>query len=439
MQNVRTNQYPEEPSAMSILIIRFVCATSSNGIVETFSNFEMAANVSADLTIWQAAMATLSVPLIFDSVKIGNTSYVSDILSNSNPAARVISEARRLWPGAEDGCFVSVGSFPRIVEASGAGNMAHMLKTMATAAAEEESITRQAEFGASSKVAYFRFTVDNSIDRSALEEWKSPSLIAQRTENYLHSVRTEIQSCAVKLAGISDLKQMDVRSVKSVKLDDQAISHRLKSGGKFINMRFPKNAGFVGRSSELEVLHSYLEKEGRVMLRGLGGSGKTQIAIEYAYRWSEKYSFVLMFDMCSRETELQSYTKIYEKMFPDNRQHNVERLLEPKSNEEVAMVQSCIERNSATDWLLVFDNVDDLESFQSAHFIPSCKAHIILTTRGPLSILRSEIQVGPMTPAESVELLTLSSHWKAEHSSRLRPEDQGILILPLKFYEALVC
>ncbi len=107
-------------------IIRFVCATTSNGIAETFRNFETAATVTADVAIWQAAMATLSVPIFFDPVKIGSTSYVSDALSNSNPVAKVIWEARRLWPGAEDGCLVSLGFFPRIVEASGARKMAFM-------------------------------------------------------------------------------------------------------------------------------------------------------------------------------------------------------------------------------------------------------------------------------------------------------------------------
>ena len=424
-----------------MLIIRFVCATSSNGIAETFSNFQAAANVHADVAIWQAAMATLSVPMFFEPVEIGGTRYVNDIPSNSNPAARVILEARKLWPNAEDGCFISIGSFPRVVEASGAGNTAYILKRMAIAAAEEESKTRQDEFGPSSKIEYFRFTVNSKIDSSALEEWKQPSLSAQNTEHYLRSVKADIQSCAVKLVGISSTKHMNSGSGRPIVEDDEANIHRMKARGKFVNIPFARNTRFVGRSVEIEALRSGLEKERVVVLQGLGGIGKTQIALEYAYRHSAKYKSVLWFNVGTLKSVLLSYTDIYRMIFPYNEHHKVSRLLEhdsdldevPSSESEVVMVRSFVERNSTKDWLLVFDNADDLESFDPTSFIPACEAHVIITTRRTLSIPGAKFIMTPMTQAEGVELLAQSTHGKADHIGHLMPEDHGSIALPSMF------
>lgn len=425
-----------------MLIIRFVCATSSNGIAETFSNFETAANVHADVAIWQAAMATLSVPMFFDPVEIGGTSYVNDIPSNSNPAARVISEARKLWPNAEDGCLISIGSFPRVVGASGAGNTAYILKRMAIAAAKAESKIRQDEFGPSSKMEYFRFTVDSSIDSSALEEWKDPSLPGQNIEHYLRSVKADIQTCTVKLVEISNTKQMNVGSGKSIVEDDEANIYRMKARGKFVNIPFARNTRFVGRSIEIEALRSDLEKEGRVVLQGLGGTGKTQIALEYAYRHSAKYNSVLWFNVGTLKSVLLSYTDIYRMIFPDNEHHKVSHLLEhdsdldeePSSESKAVMVRSFVERNSTKDWLLVFDNADDLESFDPTSFIPACGAHVIITTRRMLSIPGVKSIVAPMTEAEAVELLAQLTLGIPDRIGDLMLEDHGSIALPSMFH-----
>lgn len=57
---------------------------------------------------------------------------------------------------------------------------------------------------------------------------------------------------------------------------------------------FPQNEHFVGRDDDLQHLHAALQKGEAVgirpaMLTGMGGIGKTQLAVEYAYRYQSDY------------------------------------------------------------------------------------------------------------------------------------------------------
>ncbi len=66
---------------------------------------------------------------------------------------------------------------------------------------------------------------------------------------------------------------------------------------------FPRNKFFTGREEILDrLLTNFNDGETVQALSGLGGIGKTQTALEYAYRHRQDYKVVLWANANSRET-----------------------------------------------------------------------------------------------------------------------------------------
>src|SRR5579871_1686351 len=104
---------------------------------------------------------------------------------------------------------------------------------------------------------------------------------------------------------------------------------------------------------------------------GLGGVGKTQVALEYAYRHVQDYQAIFWTRADSRDTlvagllEIASILRLPER---DERDQGVVR----------AAVKAWLSQN--TGWLLILDNVDDLTLLPEFLPVP-LSGHLLLTTR----------------------------------------------------------
>lgn len=117
------------------------------------------------------------------------------------------------------------------------------------------------------------------------------------------------------------------------------------------NVPFLRNPLFTGRDDQLKALEAQLRAADgmarRVVVTGLGGGGKTQLAVEYAYRHTGDYDLVWWVRAATPGSLLGDYAALAAKLE-----------LNEDANQDVtaAAVRAKLERQAG--WLLVFDNAD---------------------------------------------------------------------------------
>jgi tetratricopeptide (TPR) repeat protein len=179
-----------------------------------------------------------------------------------------------------------------------------------------------------------------------------------------------------------------------------------------------RNKRFVGRESELERLEHDLYSEDacqRVAIVGLGGVGKTQIALELAYRMREDTPDLSIFWVPA--TQPAAFEQAYQRI--------CECLQIPRVTEDIADVKKLVKESLSKDnigpWLLIVDNADDSKmlferdaedstALALIDYLPfSRNGSIIFTTRNRKVAVKlagtNVIQVSLMKPDDAKEVL----------------------------------
>jgi len=134
----------------------------------------------------------------------------------------------------------------------------------------------------------------------------------------------------------------------------------------------PRNPFFTGRDAYLKNLEHALAHGRAQAISGLGGIGKTQTAIEYAYRHRDQYRAVLWSLADSRDALVSGFGAIaglLDLPEKDGRDANV----------VAEAVRRWLERH--TGWLLILDNVEDLAGVVRPFLPASGTGHVLITTR----------------------------------------------------------
>lgn len=160
----------------------------------------------------------------------------------------------------------------------------------------------------------------------------------------------------------------------------------------------PRNPGFTGREDLLAGTRRALTHGDRAVvqaLHGMGGVGKTQLAVEYAHRFADNYNLVWW--VAAEQTELiaEQFAALADALG-----------CQPPSGGPTGLRRAVSTGLRARgSWLVIFDNAEDVERL--ARWLPGGGGHVLITsrTRGWAEIAVT-VEVDVLPRAESVELLT---------------------------------
>lgn len=144
------------------------------------------------------------------------------------------------------------------------------------------------------------------------------------------------------------------------------------AGSQFEAWKLPaRNPNFTGRDAALESLHKAMRSVGTVTvhsLRGMGGVGKSQLAVEYAYRFAEHYDVVWWVPAEQPAVIPQHLAAL-----------GVMLNVTVRGDVSVALYGVLTLLRKRSRWLIIFDNAEDPESLQE--FIPQGPGRVLITTR----------------------------------------------------------
>lgn len=211
----------------------------------------------------------------------------------------------------------------------------------------------------------------------------------------------------------------------------------------------PTVGKFVERDAEMQQLEQLLvntptiteRRRVVVVLHGLGGIGKTQLAVEFARKHHHRFSSVFWIDGASEASLKQSFASIMQTLPRDELTADGAEMLKQSTIDVSVAVRECLRWLSlATNkhWLLIFDNVDrdyydkdDVQAYNVKMYFPSTDSGSILITSRLVSLqkLGLGLKVGMVKIEQARAILESNAgriiKGKVDYSSPIIKEQQG--------------
>ncbi|MEO3816504.1 FxSxx-COOH system tetratricopeptide repeat protein [Plantactinospora sp. B24E8] len=164
-----------------------------------------------------------------------------------------------------------------------------------------------------------------------------------------------------------------------------------------------RNQRFTGREADLRELRTLLRSSPKVVLagpspvalQGMGGIGKSQLALEYAHRYRAAYDAVWWIDADQVpfiESALGDLAPSLGIALSDSNRENARAVLQAL-------------RHTDLRWLLIMDNAEEVEGVLP--YVPEGRGHVLITSRNlQWGERATTVQVDVFKRAESIQHLT---------------------------------
>lgn len=200
-----------------------------------------------------------------------------------------------------------------------------------------------------------------------------------------------------------------------------------------------KKRSFIGREEILDALSdNYADGERVQILAGMGGVGKTKIALQYAYHYADSYGAIAWIDARNTQTMHGSCKSFLQKCYPD----------QPLSEVEDVRRSFLTYFEQSSNWLIVYDNADyiDEENARAKQMkrdlegrIPVGNGHILITTRCRRNFLGARIiPVRVFSPELALSYLEMQTGQKIDDDARLLAKKLGYLPLALEYVSSYI-
>ncbi|KAJ7357943.1 hypothetical protein DFH08DRAFT_801816 [Mycena albidolilacea] len=317
-----------------------------------------------------AGRATSADPTFFEQIEIRlsgiEEEFVDGGISHNNPTASLLSEAKE-W--LQTDC--------------------------------EKTHQFFADHFAGTENLYFRFNVEQGLQNIPPNQWEKLSHVAANTRQYIQSqlVITQLAKAATSL------------SEKRGKVSAGSLAPVLTAIEMGQSQVVPTLVGcpppsqiFQGRQDILARMKDPFSKDiGKrhvYVLHGLGGSGKTQIALKFLNMMNQyptpRFTKQFFINASSQQTLDTAFKNI--------------AIANKIGNSFQDALSWLI--TGTKEWMLLFDNADD-PNINLFLFFPQCThGNIIITSRNPQLAVhgpRSHSKVGNMEETDAIELLLLSA------------------------------
>ncbi|KAG9121121.1 hypothetical protein FRC07_003053, partial [Ceratobasidium sp. 392] len=362
-------------------------------------------NEAPDCTIVQAVRATTARPGLFKPTDISENniklSFADAGLGCNNPTEHMLDEAMLVFPGRHVGCIISVGtgqaqpaSIPksRRISWNSSKESTLALEKIATNCEQTAQLVEKRFRGGPD--IYFRFNVEQGLQDMGMAELKRLPEVAAHARHYNQLVEVKSKLNSAAHATVSADALVPVAQLGGVIAPALA---RVQ-----IKPCPPPSIYFTGRSKVLAQIKEYFVGGSSILhvfvLHGLGGSGKTQVALKFVEEHRDCFCDVFYVDASSAETISTDLKRIAMVKQAGNTQDDALTWLAGQDKK----------------WLIVFNNADNT-SMDLKQYFPTCSAgNILITTRNRQMInlagqakpgVKAECHISGLEPDDAKELL----------------------------------